>query len=401
MKRLPVFALSVLLCCATACIYPYSANLSGESRALVVEGNILAGGTTTITLSYPRNMRNSWDWRGSGGGDPGEFFVWLEVEGSGVWDGDGREKTDIHGMVLARCFDIDTRALSSGDRCRLHISRQRNEEQYQSEWLEVLQGPVLDSLSFYKNYDDGQLELRASFHGEGENDCFLITSDELWEFHAWYPAHLVYDSVRDTILYEKTPAYYYCWDYLDAETTVEPVDASATLTPKMINFIYRSIPRQESRNRLQEVYRSVVTVSSLSRDNYEYWRNLDQISYAGGDLFTPNPSERRGNIRDVNDPYALVIGYVSASTFDTDTLYYLNEKEHFYRPVAGSGNYTDYLHYFYRSDWPSLSPSQWVIYGPSEDDPDFWAWIERRCTDCTMDPVGSKNRPADWPNDHY
>lgn len=407
MKRLHILAWSVVLCLVTACIYPYDAGEEGGQDALVVEGIILAGGDTEIALSYPRDMNNSWEWRRRGGGDgidPGEFYVWIEVEGGRDIEAKtvSRKRTDENSQIIGRSFDIDTRSLLPGARCRLHFSRNRNQEQYVSEWLDVLQAPVIDSLSYYKNFDENQLDLLVSFHGEGDESRFMVTSSEVWEFHAWYPAHLVYDAERDTILYEEMPAWYYCWNYTRGVTTTEPVDASALSTPQITRFNYRSVPRQDELNYLQEVYRSVVTVAGITQDNYEYWKNLDQISYGGGDLFMPNPSERRGNIRNVLDPEALVLGYISASAFTRDTLYYINAQERFYRPMPNVNDIWTFTQYFYRHQWPSIDQRVYVLFQPSEEDPDMWAWVQRGCTDCTMNRIfaGSKERPADWPNDH-
>ena len=115
-----------------------------------------------------------------------------------------------------------------------------------------------------------------------------------------------------------------------------------------------------------------VKQNRIRKEAYDYFVNLQRNIEQAGSIFSPIPSERRGNISCVSDPKEWVIGYVDV-TNTTIMKRFMPELRDFYETsydcakniltgIAPDG----YTYYIY-----SGSPTTPNIYAPF------------RCVDCT------------------
>jgi len=136
----------------------------------------------------------------------------------------------------------------------------------------------------------------------------------------------------------------------------------------------------------------------LTEDAYNFWQQLQKNSEQIGSIFSPQPSEVRGNIHNLADSTEQVIGYVSAGTMKQLRVYITPDQ----LPNWGLGSYTDgcmtmsipdnpdSLEYFLGSGGLqpvdlSQGPTSGVRYDIAAD----------ICVDCTL--TGTNKKPWFWP----
>jgi len=72
---------------------------------------------------------------------------------------------------------------------------------------------------------------------------------------------------------------------------------------------------------------------SISEDEYNYWKNIQEVIDIDGGLFDPPPGTVVGNIRNVDNPNDVAVGYFSVSSvFFTRAFVNSNELDQFVRP---------------------------------------------------------------------
>lgn len=396
----------------SSCIYPYEAQIDETESRLVVEADILAGGTTSVYISrlvsFPELSSDSFTRP-----EVGEFDVKIEVEGGATLSGVHYEPLWKDTFFGTEQYRVDCSQIKAGQRCRLRLLETAGSKEYESDWITVLDSPRIDSLSYFKNLESGILEMRVSFHNDEDNRYYLLTADEVWEYHAWQKANWVYDSAGDSIKYVQIPDNYYCWRYFDRSSS-RTIDLSANTEARLVNYVYQRVIRSDQR--LQIIYKSAVNVKTIPKDSYEYWANIGRLSSVSGDLFTPNPSDRPGNIHCITNRDERVIGIVTASAFTRDSIYFFNDQEQFYRDENRSRNIQDYTDTLsssvFQYDLEKYRPG-WKLFAPSPDENSYnpygetwlekykyWVFIHRDCVDCRDSMGGTTLKPDYWPNDH-
>ena len=151
-------------------------------------------------------------------------------------------------------------------------------------------------------------------------------------------------------------------------------------------------------SRLSVMYNIKVYLSTLTKDAYRYWQNMRTNSDQSGSLFAPNPSEMIGNIRRLDNPDELVIGYISVVQRESASMYMSNgELDGFYQP--GGAWMSDPI-FVAENNWLSsyysgLAPFTRKV----EDFQSHYYWVPANCVDCRR-LGGTKVKPEGWPTDH-
>jgi len=147
-------------------------------------------------------------------------------------------------------------------------------------------------------------------------------------------------------------------------------------------------------------------VLSIDKNAYAYLENIQKTSNTTGDLFTPVPSEMRGNVFNDSDQSELVYGYVTTSRMvsqryfiQTSRIYRLlyNPESKLYFPELKekTGDYGFYELYM-QGERPVKISDPTAVFTPSPSKTNI-LWGPGRCTDCRFDG-GTKNKPDYWPN---
>jgi hypothetical protein len=414
--------LAALLPLLGGCVYDFEANLTGDQYTVVIEGDIMVGGTTTVNftrlnpevLEGNKNNNQTKAIYEPGWGIPVSFYAKVEGEDGSIVEGE---------PSWGSC-KLDTRSLRPDVRYRLHVYDQIQGDHYVSSWESVQGGPVIDSLSYKVSGD--HLDVRVTFHSDGSTPYYCLAQDEEWEYHAntttrfryipsggaepeggiqlfpTWESHYgdSYGRIFDTPeLYPN----YTCWDStIKGVTTI--ITTGAMASNKMVDFVYRTLDKHD--RRISVKYRSMVSLRMVSKESFAYWESLEQASTQTGDLFSPIPSILHGNIINQEKPSAQVIGYIGVSELVTRDIFIKNEDIHLYRQPAdlydnlmkaaiGSGDQRG-VKIFEMAQRYAQGYRPWTT--EVSDDNLFYVWILEDCMDCRM-LGGSTQKPKDWPDE--
>lgn len=305
-KRLLHIALAALL--GVSCVYPFDAELSEETRmALVVEGNIVIGGNSTVTLSTLRGVNQ----RNSSGTPSGEVF--LEEENGAIYPGT---------MTSPGQYSIATKAIGPDSRYRLRV--ESGGKTYSTDWTELLSAPEIKTLKFF--VDQNTVYARLSFDaGDDGYNYAAVSFQEIWYFHTDYLQMLSYNPENNSVAIIMYPneTFHYCWH--KTRISNESYIDYSHLGGQVRDYVVTSFPRSSNRNHGD--YSIKVIVRNLTEQEYLYRKNLENLSGTGTSLFSPEPGEVKSNIRCISDEETPVYGYVNISmtrskTANVDGRYY-------------------------------------------------------------------------------
>lgn len=384
--KLRSILLSALALLAVSCVYPFEAETQDGSGTLVIEGDILIGEITEVKLSYTAPIPG-------GLTDPVYASrVWVEDNAGGVYEGS-------QSFTVLDRFEVDTRDADPAREYRLHVMV-RGSREYVSSWGPVNTAPVIDSLSFIKDPEKSRLNIALSMHSKA-GSFFKWSYVEDWEYRAKYYASVKYVpptyyhswSIGEIVPMNYPENTYWCYKH-DVSSEILTFSTEKQTDDRFVDLEFHKIPRDD--DRISYIYRIKVNLEPLSKDAYVYWDNLKVNSEYNGNLFAPTPSEMVGNIRCVQDPDELVMGYISVAQRTSKTLYVYSEQHGFYKdsehyedPVTiGTGEWSSYLK-------KGFLPYQCVIPG----DYSQTIWAPQRCVDCRT-RGGTRTVPDDWPTNH-
>lgn len=400
-----IAALAATLLSAAACIYPFEVELSHNGEwPLVVEGDILIGDISTVSLSHVRPFN----------ADPNEYQAFTAkgyIEGE-----DGTRITGesmLSSSVLSSSWNpsanseaaltFDTTPIQGNQRYRLHLTTldtQGHElNTYESDWLDPCPAPTIDGLTYSHHPEYNELWIGLSMHCNGSH-YFRWTYDEDWEYHSDVYTNLEYKSKTKEVDYYDwgTPNLYYCWksaksSQIDIFSTVNQTE------DRFEELAFHRIPLGDKR--LQILYRIQVHLDAISEKAYDYWYNIKQGSEGQGSIFSPTPSQMASNVHCITDADVQVVGYLNLSARSSATMYYDNAVNHFYVPgrlaerddqkVALARK--DSLAYWYAHGYLPFD----LVYEDLSPEPSHSLWTPKYCIDCRLQG-GTKTRPEDWPN---
>ena len=254
------------------------------------------------------------------------------------------------------------------------------------ESVEFVTDTTLKEVTFYVNASDPANKTRY----------YKWTYTEDWEFTAHKYANFEYNPL--TFKMEEIPDYrnkYYCWNKSESKSIL--IYSTTHLSE---DRVYRMPLVKMGPNdlRISLLYSIEVSQQALSKEAYQYWENLRKNSDQLGGIFSPQPSEMRGNIKCLSDPEEVVLGYISAGTY---------VKKRFMASKSEINLYwDDHVCEIIIPEKAVPMPIPWstmhedgyvpISYNPSERES---VWVLKECADCRT--KGTKNKPSFWPNNHY
>ena len=137
----------------------------------------------------------------------------------------------------------------------------------------------------------------------------------------------------------------------------------------------------------------------IPADAYKYWEMMDRNSRDVGGLFSPEPSEYRGNVVNLDKPEEMVLGYVGVMSVSRKKMFVDNSTLRFYRsnrapvPPPDTLNNLEQYALAYRQ---GMLPATDVY---DEETGRFlgYEWWPVSCVDCRR-RGGTLTRPDDWPD---
>lgn len=358
----------------SSCIYPYDPDINKETdQTIVIEGEILIGGTSTIRLSYLTDLEKL-----SESVTKPQGKAWVE-------DRDGKRylpATDIKSSTI----NIPMNDAVNGTQYRAVIEVEG--QTYASDWLDIAPPPTI--LDVYFDADDTRVTVYADIDAEQCRSGYLgFGYEETWEFHSdFLPEYTV--NPEDWSYAEIMTSWPYYWCYRSSQSKqmvlldYTTLDGAQPRKFPVFNFL-----RTDSRNHRR--YSVLLKAFALSRDAYLYNKQTQNMSDVGGDLFSPEPGMLQGNLTCLTDENRQVMGLVLAAEvaskrvfLDSRYLKYLREDETVMKEVAPQDMYRYYYNLNYR-------PIRFI----TVDGQDVMGWAPHRCSNC-VEAGGTQEKPSFW-----
>jgi hypothetical protein len=375
----------LLLVLAAACKEGYDPPVVSTSHAyLVVEGFINNGNDSTLfTLSHSYKLHDT-------ARAAPELRAIVSVEGS---DGSvfalGETGKGNYGAALN---------LNPSNQYRLHIVTSAG-KQYRSDFVALKTSPPIDSVNWVRNGNG--IQLYANTHDpQNASKYYLWKYEETWEFHSVYLSQFVYSPSDSTLQDRIEDTFYFCWTGQNSVNIL--LGSSARLASDLIYEAPLVLIPNNSWH-ISVGYSVLVKQYVLTPDAYNFWLNLQLNSEQIGTIFSPQPSQLKGNIHSLSDPTEQVLGYISAGTLSKKRIFiYPKDIPNWtfsdypnvcsVTPVKG---YKDSLAFF---GGPPLYDIP-TVEDPTVTQPHFAPFIfdfaPIRCVDCTV--LGINHQPTFWP----
>ena len=399
MKKIALYLAGLLL--TASCIYPFEPETPPVDRCLVFEGNLVIGESSTMSVRLLQPLSGS------------------IVTATDTWNINGEARVEctdgtvINGVPRLRgsnevAFIFNLTNASAKEAYRVWFTDDETKKVYRSNWMKVEKAPLIERIDFVP--DDKNVKVRLTLTGPTDDTryfCWTYTED--WEIHSDFLPLYLYRygvdpyNIRGLAYEEIQGEYdkYYCWNRASSKElfVADTRDLnSRTLPARQIAEFGRTTPR------CQELYCISVTAYGISADRYAYIHHMNEVSNIQGDLFSPNPSAMRGNLRCEQDSTELVLGYVGVCqttmtrAFFEGTRYYTGRVDYSVRffpnlsePLEAESNEKGYDYFYMLGNRP-------LYLVADENGDEKMQWAPRRCVDCTV--KGTKNKPSYWPNSH-
>jgi len=381
-STITLFALATAL---ASCIYSFEPKGIDEvENLLVVEGDIIANGVTSIKLSRSTTLTDI-------SKPPVEAKALVTIESSTGAKYPATEASP--GMYVAA-----THALDISAQYRLHILT-NNGEEYASAFVPVCQAMFVDTI-FYKAIDQKTryVDIYASSASNSNNPTryFRWICEEDWEYTASIWTSFSFDVVTRQFFYFTSGFNtYYCWNRQVSGKIF--LDNTSTLSKNVIrNRRLLSIPGGDIR--LSNLYSVRVKQTGLTEEAYTFWRNLLTNTEDLGTIFSPLPSEFKGNITCISHPKTTVLGFVNASTQSYSDRIFIPKPF----PLPTSYACEERINSRLENDFSTAYNYYIAGWRPSYIDSGSGSvfWYRANCVDCRVNG-GDKNKPLWWPNNHY
>lgn len=285
------------------CKKPYNPPaISSPGSYLVVEGVINNGpDSTIIKLSRTVNLSDTTTLNPVLGGtlavesDQNTIYPLQEIGGG---------KYGLAGLSLDSTRKYRLRILAAG-------------EQYQSDFVPVVNAPPIDTVDF--GIQGNGIQVNVSTHDPKNNTHYYRWDyGETWIFHSNYQSGYV--SNGDTVIERNffTNEIYQCWGHDTSSNIV--IGSSATLSRDVISNNPVTFVSSSS-EKLGTKYSILVKEYGLTGDAYNFWKALKSSSEQLGGIFDPQPTQISSNIHSLTNPSEPVIGYLSAGTVTSKRIF--------------------------------------------------------------------------------
>ncbi|HQP79747.1 MAG TPA: DUF4249 domain-containing protein, partial [Bacteroidales bacterium] len=366
-ERFSILILAFAALMMGSCIYPFIPEIADDDIGLIViEGDIRIGAESYIFVRNTQQLGTT--------GTPVNISadVWVESnKGEITRAGNYRDGAHI----------IDTRNLDPRNSYRLHVKphAQSSTVEYVTDWLEVIITPELEEVSFRVDELEEKITFHVSTTNPDANPYYKWNCNEVWEYTSQFYASHVFNPSRNTVEECRGENTHYCWDR-DVVSNIMIASTEALTENRLVDHQIYELPFMS--DKLDYLYSLEVIQSSISAEAYVYWevmlRNTDQT----GGLFSPQPSELRGNIHCVNDSSIVVLGYVSASKVSSHRIFVSVDDF----PMQ---NKRQNCSAFIEIDLAEHSKMRRYYYGGYDvvfldNMTNITSWSERRCVDCRV-----------------
>jgi hypothetical protein len=371
MKRILILLMSIVA--AVGCKQRYDPPVvSSGTSYLVVEANLNPSGLTSILLTRSVPL-------GRTSVIKPEINAQVTVEGK---DNSIRPLTHIGNGR----YNNSNLGLTIGNEYRLNILTVGGKK-YVSDYVKAKKTPVIDSITHEREAEG--LRIHAHAHDPSKlTRYYRWDFDETWEINSRYPSNLIYDiptkKIRNRLFPQEDVAV--CWKYENSATIV-----LANTTRLQEDVVYKApvqfIPNESEK--LSVRYSILLRQYALEKEAYNFYELMRKNTEDIGNIFSPQPSEIRGNIRNPDDPKEYVLGYVTVSTVEALRTF-IRIPWNFFQDcrVTEVPDIPDSIQFYF-------GPGGSLIPYAFNNPPPSYSGSAPECVDCTR-RGGNTTRPSYW-----
>ena len=404
MKRtyLPILVLFLVACFFASCIEDFRLTKADDSDFIpnmIIEGHILSGDQSVIyvTQTVP-----------TGTFEKPEAVLNATVTIVGE---NGYESEKAEFEIEFDRYVIPTYDLPANTQYAIRV--ETDGEIYQSEFQTIQSSNEIDEV-YYEETGNG-VNIHISSHGQqSDTPYYMWTYEEDWEIHPevditnikhghWEYSKYVYPELEEIMEKGGENPYYNCWgkNYSDLIHIYSTGNLSQNSVKEHKLF---TIPLDD--NRISFLYSVQIKQIGLTESSYRYYHTLRRYFEGSGGLFTPMPTEVKGNVKCITRPEAKVIGLVIASQVTTRRIFIdpedLVQKDtpSFCKIEEGISPSPDYAAYTKLcSRWRDKKGEGYLIWNTQYLEIDEHSLLySRQCIDCRSIPYATKKRPDFWPD---
>jgi len=294
------------------CIDPFNPNIKGNESHLVVDALITNENRSyTVRLFRTTATQNE---------DP------VMVSNATVTISDQDEKTYYLAETSNGLYKSDSLIFlgQTGNAYTLNITTSDGKE-YKSETGIMYPVSPIDNIYYIKdqeflNNNTEVLEgLRIFLNSENSNGglYFRWIYDEWWKFSVPIPKRYDYIDKDNIPLVEQLKQV--CYGHNKSkEIIIHSVESSQSHRIEKAPILF--IPSDTS-DRFLIQYCIDIKQLSVSGTEYQFWQQLKEVNEGGGNIFDQQPFSVIGNIRNINNPSEVVLGYFQVSAVEESRLY--------------------------------------------------------------------------------
>lgn len=365
-----------------SCIKPFTPNIDNESALKVVvsgkltnkEGYQLVSLSKSIALEDWKYQALSnckvsiWDENGT------EFQLHEYLEGEyRVWMND--EDLKIGTAYHIRIFTPDGDELVSEPDIMPEVASVNIPSYQMDSTFSGAYNAYTKGLQFYIDIDGDKLD----------NRYYLFEMDATYEHHAVYDREWYYDG-RVHHIYPPDSSLYFCW-------TTERVPEIFTLSTenlaenKFLNFDLHFVTFHQQH--LTYGYSLLFRQLGLSKEAYLYWENMRLNNNQNASLYSKQPVDTQGNIKNLTNPEKEVLGFYSASAINEIRIFVEAQPTEPY-PICSPSELGP-------PGFRGIDPNDYPAFLMNNPLGDFFGiWIPDPCVNCAANH-GSTIKPDFWP----
>ncbi len=302
MKKITYILILVIIIITEGCKKPYSPPaIAAAGSYLVVEGVVNSGSDSTI-IKLSKTVKIS---NGTALNPLTGAAVAVESDQNVVFPLTETTK----GYYVSPGLN-----LNSSHNYRLSINT--GNEQYYSDYVQVLNSPPIDSV-YFKVIDTGLTVYTATHDPNNSIKYYRWDYNETWIIHPRFTSGFY--SNGDTVLTRTSAQQVFtCWR---TDTSSVIVLGSSAKLAKGVIFDNPITSLTSLSPKIANEYSILVRQYALSADAYNFWVNLKKNTEQLGGIFDAQPSQINGNIHSSTNPTEPVIGFVSVGSTTSQRIF--------------------------------------------------------------------------------
>ncbi|MBS9526018.1 DUF4249 family protein, partial [Litoribacter alkaliphilus] len=263
-------------------------------------------------------------------------------------------------------------------------------EQYISDWMQPAMAPPIEGMFFTREEDGVYIYLNS----RGEDNYFLWTTEETWQFRSWFNPIYRYEPYTNTII-PREENINLCYRN-EKSGDIRLGSGAQSVDGEIRGVELMRIPIYSEKLGLR--YSIEVWQRTLDHAAFEFWESIRKNTDDLGDIFSPMPAFLGSNIKKVGREDTPVIGYISVGRSERKRLFIDFTDIRPWSPRIADYSHCEmvpdiirehqYFEYFNRPNVevgdPVIENGLWI----------GWNYTYTDCTDCRL--RGTTEKPDFW-----